>query len=459
MTCALFVGYTSVTFVLYFCPASAEIYDASETFESKVVQLNQQLVEMSLQLAQARKNETASSTTIQTLKDSLQAARTAGEEKARSLAQLQASLKMVSEEKAALSREVERVAVEKGETERKVGLSELKLEEMAVEQGRWEEEKAGLSLHIAELEASLNSVRENMKTQCESAELVHAESTHSPPSSWQEEKSSLTAKVVFLQGERAQLASTLEQEKARQVQQEAELSRVVEEARIDGAAESEILQARISELTMENVTALAELSALRKQVGAKKGTTKLTSLRAQLHNTQAELTSLKGQLEEEKASACDRLGSLQEQLEEERSSAQAELASLREQLKEQKADAQDKLAPLKEQLEGAQDELALLREQLEGAQAELALHREQLEGEKLTAQDQLALLQQQVEGEKLTAQDKLASLREQMDGEKANARVELTSLREQLEKAREETAKDADQQLATLNQELEARCV
>lgn len=65
--------------------------------------------------------------------------------------------------------------------------------------------------------------------------------------------------------------------------------RAVEESRMDGAAESEILQAMISELTQKSKAAQAELSALREQAEGKKEATKLTTHRIQLRNALSEI--------------------------------------------------------------------------------------------------------------------------------------------------------------------------
>lgn len=206
-------------------PACAEIHDASETYQTNMVQLNEQLVEMSLQLSQARKAEARLSAE--------------GQARAEHVEQVEASLMQARQENTALLSQMEALQAEAEQGAREATMAQLKLEEMLAERGRCEEEEKHWTSKVAQLERELAGARESVVD----AERLCAVPSHClEPSSWDDEKASLLFKVQALQGENTQLASRA-----------AGLEREVEDARSDGQAESEILQARISELTQENV--------------------------------------------------------------------------------------------------------------------------------------------------------------------------------------------------------------
>ena len=204
--------------------ASAELHDASETYETRVVKLNQQLIDMSL-----LKN---------TMQDEFESKL---RKKAESCDQM---AEKMNQEKADLLNELEelRTIVEEG-SERKAGLAEPKVEELLAEKEKWEAERLHFNSQIKELQNG----------RCREI-LLEAESRPPTPTSirsvtpWHEERSSLTIRISQLQQENSEILSRLEGEKARLVERVDELENELE----DGRAENEILQARISELITEN---------------------------------------------------------------------------------------------------------------------------------------------------------------------------------------------------------------
>lgn len=175
---------------------------------------------------------------------------------------LESSLKQAKEESAALVGQVEALQgeVEQRDSEgREATMAQLKLEEVLVELRELQEERQCWVAQVAKLERELTGARESVVE----AERLCAVPTHClEPSSWEDEKASLSFKVQALQGEVLQLTARAE-----------DLGREVEEARSDGRAESEILQARISELTQEK----ADVESLCKELerGASKLKTQL----------------------------------------------------------------------------------------------------------------------------------------------------------------------------------------
>jgi chromosome segregation ATPase len=220
-------------------PASAEISDASETYQTNMVRLNEQLAGVSLQLSQARKSEAKLSAE--------------GEIQADHAEELQASLKQARLENAALLSQVEALQGEAEQRDcatREAVMTQLKLEE---EKGQWEEEREHWTSKVLLLERELAGARESVVE----AERLCAVPAHclAEPSSWEDEKASLVFKVQALQGESSQLASRA-----------AELEREVEDARNDGHLELEILQTRISELTQENASMVTTCESLQAAV-------------------------------------------------------------------------------------------------------------------------------------------------------------------------------------------------
>lgn len=184
---------------------------------------------MSLQLSQAKKIEARLTTE--------------GQIQAEHMEHLEASLKQAREENEFLSLLSQVGALEEevepeGLKSREATMAQLKLEEVLAERGQWEEERERWTSKVAELEKELAGAQKNV---VEAERLCAVPSHCLEPSSWEDEKVSLEFKAQALQGENTQLVSHV-----------AELEREVEEARSDGQTESEILQARISELTQEN---------------------------------------------------------------------------------------------------------------------------------------------------------------------------------------------------------------
>ena len=221
--------------------ASAELHDASESYQANTVRLNQQLAEMSLQLSESRKAETR-------LAGELEAARAAQEEQAERADSLEASLGRVNQEVASSTARVLALQQEAEQREcavREATLVQLKLEEVLVEKGqwegereRWEEEKECLTAQLARL-AGETAV----------SECPLAASPRLAP--WEDERASLIGEVQLLRREKSRLVADLERERSQLSVRMAALAKEVEEARSDGVAESEILQSRISELVQE----------------------------------------------------------------------------------------------------------------------------------------------------------------------------------------------------------------
>ena len=187
---------------------------------------------MSLQLSQAKKNESQTNTVIQTLRAQLEEAISSGREKSQRVDHLEAVVKEMDNGKATLLAKFETLEKQTEEdmasVKRKADILELKNEENLLEKTQWEEERLVLNSRVAELERELSLVRDELKTNKES--FVSAPVLEKD---WELEKSSLTAKI----SEEEELRCGLEKE--------------LEAARSDSMTEIEILEARISELTRE----------------------------------------------------------------------------------------------------------------------------------------------------------------------------------------------------------------
>ena len=212
-----------------------------------MVCLNEQLAEVSLQLSRAKKAEARLTSE--------------GQIQVEHMEHLEASLKQAREENESLQGQMEALEEEVKQRDSEAAMSQLKLEEVLVERGQWGEDRERWTSRVAELERELAGARESVVE----AERLSSVPAHClEPSVWEDEKVSLKFKVQALQGENTRLASRV-----------AELERELEEARSDGLAESEILQARISELTQENAGVASTCRSL--EDGVKKLKTQLGS--------------------------------------------------------------------------------------------------------------------------------------------------------------------------------------
>lgn len=198
--------------------ASGEIQDMSETYQTNMVKLNQQLTDLSLQLSQAKK---AKAEAVQALRADLEAAMAGQREEAERVEHLEAALREAKEAKQALSDQEEE---ERGSMLRKASMVELRLEEMCVERDQWEAERTELTSQLQAAERELNRFRERLMEVEAQQGSPQQQSTESQPSP------SASSRVARLEGE-------------------------LEAARSDYEAESEILQARISELTRDKSNA------------------------------------------------------------------------------------------------------------------------------------------------------------------------------------------------------------
>ena len=237
--------------------AAAEISDTAETYQTNVVKLNQQLMEMSLQLSQVQKVESQSASKAQILNAKLAAAVMETTRYEEEIKKLRCEMELLREEAELHDLDT-----------RKADMAQLKLEEVLVERTAWEEERAHLNARVSELERDLDCARENLAE--EKSSVPHPLEPASP-SSWEEEKGSLMTKILLLEREKCQLASDLE-EQSRRAAHAAQLERDAEDAKRDEAVELEILQARISELTQEKCEVEQVVQQLRTQLCRYEGT-------------------------------------------------------------------------------------------------------------------------------------------------------------------------------------------
>ena len=212
---------------------------------------------------------------------------------------------------------------------RQATLAHLKLEEVLAEKSEWEHERIGLLSKLRGMERELASARGEERVE---VELTRGTACHAEQAAWEGEKASLLSKVKLLQEERCRL---VESQETRLRSCTAELARQVEEAKSDGVAESEILQARISELTEEKAGMEATCRRLQE------GMSELTEEKAGMEATCRRLQEGMAELTEEKAGSR-RLQEGMAELTEEKAGMEATCRRLQEDIQQLMVQAEQK---------------------------------------------------------------------------------------------------------------------